>query len=58
MTAKELIEELQKLPADTVVHVDHGEYADNWYPVNPATVQIRKCGTGYTRGLVEGVFLS
>lgn len=58
MKVYDLIEELQKLPPDMTVHVDHGEYVDNWNPINSKSVRVVKRGTGYTRGLVEGVFLS
>lgn len=58
MRVADLIRYLQRLPQDSVVHVDHGEYADNWHPLSPASVRVDKRGAGYTRGAVEGVFLS
>ncbi len=57
MRVVELIQKLQTLPPDAVVHVHHGDYTDNRHPLNPAAVCVRKCGVEYTRGWVEGVFL-
>lgn len=57
MTVKDLIAHLQQLPQELVVHVHGGDYSENRNPLNPSAVCVRKLGTDYTLGLVEGIFL-